>query len=44
MEEENIERIEDTEEFREQALDALMSLGMPEDEAEMLVDDYVEGY
>lgn len=36
--------VELTEEFREQALDAVMSLGIPEDEAEMLVDDYVEGY
>lgn len=36
--------IELTEEFREQALDAVMSLGIPEDEAEMLVDDYVEGF
>lgn len=38
------ERVEDTEEFREQALDAVLSLGLPEDEAEMLVDDYIDGY
>ena len=37
-------QIELTEEFREQAIDAVMSLGIPDDEAEMLVDDYIEGY
>lgn len=36
--------VELTEEFREQAMDAMLSLGMPEDEAEMLLDDYIEGY
>lgn len=30
------------EEFREQALDAVKSLGIPEDEAEILVDDYID--
>lgn len=39
----HIEEEEDAE-FREQALDAVESLGIPEDEAEMLVDDYLAGY
>lgn len=34
-------KIEDTEEFREQAVEALMGLGLPEDEAEQQVEDYV---
>jgi hypothetical protein len=29
----------DDEQFREQAIEALMSIGLPEDEAEMQVDD-----
>jgi Holliday junction resolvasome RuvABC DNA-binding subunit len=29
----------DDDEFREQAIEALMGLGLPEDEAEMQVDD-----
>lgn len=32
------------EDFRQEAIDAVMSLGIPEDEAEMLVEDYYEGY
>jgi hypothetical protein len=32
------------EDFRQEAIDAVMSLGIPEDEAEMLVEDYYGEY
>jgi len=32
------------EEFKQQAISVLMDLGLPEDEAEMQVEDYVDGY
>ena len=34
-------KIEQDDGFREQAVSALMELGLPEDEAEMQVDDYI---
>jgi hypothetical protein len=30
-------------EFREQALQACKDIGLPEDEAELMVDDYMDG-
>lgn len=42
MNEDDIDKVEYTEAFREQALEAVIGLGIPEDEAEMLVDDYCE--
>ena len=44
MEEDTDTEIEHTEEFRQQAIDAVMSLGLPEDEAEREVDDYLGIY
>lgn len=38
------EEVEFTEESREQALKALKDLGLPEDEAELMVDDYIDMY
>ena len=38
------EKVEYDEEFREQAISALLDLGLPEDEAEMQVDDYIEDF
>lgn len=42
METGNIKTSNMDEKFREQALQALMSIGLPEDEAEMAVDDYLD--
>lgn len=42
--EEDSTPVELTEEFREQAMDAMSSLGLPEDEAEMMLEDYIQGY
>ena len=38
------ERVEDTEEWHEMARQALIEIGLTEDEAEMQVEDYVDGY
>lgn len=44
MEEEVTTEVEFTEEFREQAIVALKEIGLPEDEAELMVDDYIDIY
>jgi hypothetical protein len=38
------ERVEDTEEWQEMAKSAAMDIGLTEDEAELAVEDYVNGY
>jgi len=34
----------DEQDFREEGIKACMSLGLPEDEAEIMVDDFISGY
>lgn len=41
---EEVSEYDDSDEFREQAIEACKDIGLPEDEAEMMVDDHLAGY
>ena len=38
------EKLKEDEDFQDMAMSAMMDLGLPEDEAEVLLEDYFAGY
>lgn len=41
---EEVGEYDDSDEFRENAIEVCKDIGLPEDEAELMVDDFIQGY